>query len=268
MLTRSASRRPAAHVRASRDRRPGAGGSSWSTHHPAGPGHPHHRAPRPYAPWMPLRRSRGVPTGVPGRRPGGRGRLPAGWLLPSQRTRALHPWWGWLRVIRTLIVYAARQARAALPTPGCEQLPGRHRSHIQARHRLAKSVTPLGDDVRLVEVGCGRDDRLCVRDWIVALENAAADEIALAAELHHQRRVSGSRNAAGREIHDRQLAGPVHLLDEVEGRSKVLSFRHQLLRTHRRDATDATLHGAHVTHRLNDVAGPGLAFGADHRGAF
>ena len=49
------------------------------------------------------------------------------------------------------------------------------------------------------------------------LEDAGADEDALGAELHHHRGVGRGGDAAGREEHDRELAGLGDLLDELVG---------------------------------------------------
>src|SRR6202035_3289403 len=113
----------------------------------------------------------------------------------------------------------------------------------------------VGDDVGLVEVGGGGDDRLGETQRVVALENAAAHEVAVAAQLHHQRGIRRCGDAAGREVHHRKLAALVDLNNQVIGRPQSLGFGHELVTTERLQTANATLHRAHVAHRFDDVAG-------------
>ena len=61
------------------------------------------------------------------------------------------------------------------------------------------------------------------------LKMPRADEHAVAAELHHERGVRGRRDAAGREVHDRQLAVLGDPLHELVGRLQVLRGGEELL---------------------------------------
>ena len=61
-------------------------------------------------------------------------------------------------------------------------------------------ILDAGDDVGIVEVGRRFDDGFGPASWIVTLENAAAHENAVDAQLHHQRGVGGRGDAAGREV--------------------------------------------------------------------
>ena len=87
-----------------------------------------------------------------------------------------------------------------------------------ARHRLAKSHRDLREQGRIAVVFHSSYDRRCPGRRTLALEDARADEDAVGTELHHQRRVSRSGDAAGREVDDRQAAVLSHLLDKLERR--------------------------------------------------
>ena len=78
----------------------------------------------------------------------------------------------------------------------------------------------------------------------------------------------GRGDAAGGEVDDGQDAGLVYLLDEVVGRGQRLRLGHELVFGQAFDAPNAVLHGPHVAHGFDDVAGAGFALGADHRRAF
>src|SRR6202011_5425639 len=153
-----------------------------------------------------------------------------------------------------------------LPAASGEQLLFRQRGDVQSAHGGAETGADVGDDIGLVEVGGGGDYRLGVTQWIVTLEDAAADEVAVASQLHHQRRIRRSGDATSREVNNGELAALVDLHDEVIGRAQSLGFGHELVAAKRLQATNAALHRAHVAHRLDDVARSRLALGADHRG--
>ena len=102
---------------------------------------------------------------------------------------------------------------------------------------------------------------------VAGFEDARADEHALRAELHHQRRVCGRRDAAGGEVDDGQLFVLVHIQHQLVGDLELLGRLEQLVGGHRADAADFGLHQPHMAHGLHDVARPRLALGADHRRA-
>ena len=112
------------------------------------------------------------------------------------------------------------------------------------------------------------NDGVRARCWIVGLEDAGPDEDAFSAELHHERGVGGRRDATGGEVHDRQAAQLSRLAHLLVGGAQRLCLGHQLLFGHGLESADAVPDGAHVAHRLHDVAGAGFAFRAHHRGAF
>src|SRR5262249_47831833 len=59
---------------------------------------------------------------------------------------------------------------AELPASGSEQIFLRDRRDLEATHRLAQAGGDLRDDLRLVEVGRGRDDRPGTLQGVLGLE--------------------------------------------------------------------------------------------------
>ena len=102
---------------------------------------------------------------------------------------------------------------------------------------------------------------------IAALENAGADEDAVAAELHHERGVGGGGDSAGGEVDNGEAAKLLGLHDEVIRRSDVLGEGEDLVVVHVAENPNVAHDGTHVANGLDDVAGAGLALGADHGGA-
>ena len=100
------------------------------------------------------------------------------------------------------------------------------------------------------------------------LEDARADEHAVGAELHHERGVGGRGDAAGGEVDDRAACRSrrTHLTSSTR-RAQVLGRGVQLFVAQRAEPADLAVDRAHVADGLDDVAGAGLALGADHRGA-
>ena len=72
-----------------------------------------------------------------------------------------------------------------------------------------------------LEVRRRLDDRPRAALGVLGLEDPRADEVALGAELHHQRGVGGGRDPAGAEERDGQPAALGDLADDLE-RSPVL----------------------------------------------
>ena len=100
---------------------------------------------------------------------------------------------------------------------------------VDADHRLAQVARHARDDVGVLEVRGRLDDRLRALRRVAALEDAGADEHAVAAELHHERRVGRGRDAARREVHDRQLAVLGDPLHELVRRLQLLGRVEELL---------------------------------------
>src|SRR4029078_3505899 len=97
------------------------------------------------------------------------------------------------------------------------------------------------------------------------IEESRADADALGAELHAERRVRRRGDPAGRERDDRELAVLGDPLDELVRRAQLLRLRVELLLAPRAQPADAAEDRAHVRDRVDDVAGAGLALGADPR---
>ena len=100
---------------------------------------------------------------------------------------------------------------------------------VVASHRLAEPGRSGGDTLGVGEMGGGLDDRACAALRIGGLEDAGADEVALGAELHRQRRVGGGGDAAGAEQRHRQPAGAATSLDDLERRLQLLGLGRELL---------------------------------------
>lgn len=106
---------------------------------------------------------------------------------------------------------------------GVKQGGGARTSHevgplaLQANHRLAQVAGDLGQDLGVVVVGDRLHDGARPLGGVARLEDAGADEDAVAAQLHHQRRVRGGGHAASREVDHRQAAQGLGLADQVDG---------------------------------------------------
>src|SRR5450759_86116 len=138
---------------------------------------------------------------------------------------------------------------------------------VDAGHRLAEADGDLGDDLGVAIVGRRLDDGVGALLRILALEDAGADKDALRAELHHEGGVGGRGDAAVGEVDPLELAVLIHPADQLAGRGQLLGGDVQLVRIERGEAADLAHDGAHVKHGLDDVAGAGLALGAQPRGA-
>src|SRR5215210_1802050 len=151
-----------------------------------------------------------------------------------------------------------------LPATGREPLSFREIPHLPADHRLAESPAGLRDDLRVLEVGRRLHDGPRAQGRVPALEDSAPDEHAVGPELHHKRRISRGRYAAGGEQHDGEpsvLGDPVH---QLVRRAEVLRLRHQLLVFESPEPANAADYGAHVADCLDHVARSSFALRADH----
>ena len=118
-----------------------------------------------------------------------------------------------------------------------------------------------------LEVGGRLDDRPGPPLRVLRLEDSRAHEVPLGAELHDEGRVRRRRDPAGAEQRHREPAALRHLLDDLERRAQLLGLGGELLAAQRAELPDAADDPAQVANRLDDVAGSGLALGADHRRA-
>src|ERR1700674_4418524 len=151
-----------------------------------------------------------------------------------------------------------------LPAAGGQAFLRRDIGELQPAHRLAQAGTHLGQDLGVVPVGGGHHDRPRHALWVLAREDAASHEDRLRAELAHQAGVGRGGDSAGREVRHGELAHGGRLADDVEGCPELLGSCIQLVLAHAGQLADPLRDGAHVAHRFDDVAGPGLALGADH----
>src|SRR3984893_16798151 len=164
---------------------------------------------------------------------------------------------------RTPILGALTGARrrGELPTARGEQLLLEDGADLQALHGRAQSLAGLEDLLRLVEVGGGGDDRPGHLQRLFGLEDARADEVAVAAELHHQGRVGRSGDTAGGEVDHGKLPQPRRFSHQLVGSLEVPCTRVELLLGHAVEAADLAADGAHVPHRLDHVARARFALG-------
>lgn len=103
---------------------------------------------------------------------------------------------------------------------------------------------------------------------VAALENATANEYGFGTELHHESSVGGGSDATSREIGDREFAGAVDFLDEVEGALVIFCEDEEFIFSRVLDGADFAEDGAHMANGFDDVTGSGFTFGADHCGTF
>ena len=113
-------------------------------------------------------------------------------------------------------------------------------------------------------MGDGLDDGAGALGGVAALEDAGTDEDAVAAELHHEGGVGGGGDAAGGEVDDGKAAELLGLHDEVVGGGDTLGEGEDLVVVHVAEQADVAHDRAHVADGLDDVAGAGLAFCANH----
>ena len=86
-----------------------------------------------------------------------------------------------------------------------------------------------GDPIGVGEVGGGLDDRARRALGILGLENPRANEVALGAELHRQRRIGGGCDATSAEERHWEPARAGDLLDDVDRGAQILGGGRQLL---------------------------------------
>src|SRR5579859_2228448 len=129
---------------------------------------------------------------------------------------------------------------------------------VDANHWLAQVARDFGDNVGVLEMRGSAHDGLRAFEGVARFEDAGPDEDAFRAQPHHQGSVGGSCAAASREIDDGQFTLLRYLAHQFIGRAQVFRLGHQLLFGQHLQAANAIHHGAHVTHRFNDVAGASL----------
>ncbi|PUZ68123.1 hypothetical protein GQ55_2G000300 [Panicum hallii var. hallii] len=138
---------------------------------------------------------------------------------------------------------------------------------VDADHGLPEPRADVGQDVGVAVVRDGLDDGAGAARRVAALEDAGADEDAVAAELHHERGVGGRGDSPRGELDDGEAAQLLGLHDEVVRRGDALGVGEDLVVVHVAERADVAHDGADVAHGLDDVARAGLPLGADHGGA-
>ena len=126
---------------------------------------------------------------------------------------------------------AGRRVAATLPAAVLEQAAlggelARCRRRASARRARRRPRRPRSGSSKWVVASTIARAR---RSGSSRLEDPRADEVALGAELHHQRRVGRRRDPAGAEQRHRQPAALGDLADELERRAQLLRRARQLL---------------------------------------
>lgn len=138
---------------------------------------------------------------------------------------------------------------------------------IDANHGFSQSTADVSENIWVAVVRDSLDDGPGPPCRVAALENTRADEDAVAAELHHQRGIGRRGDSSGGELDDGEPSELLGLHDEVVGGGDLLGEGEDLVVVHVPEDSDVAHDGPDVAHGLNDVAGAGLALGADHGGA-
>lgn len=157
------------------------------------------------------------------------------------------------------------------PPPPGHLLLGPHAAHADTNHGLPEPLAALGQHLGVAVVRRGAYDGLGALGRVARLEDAAADEDAVAAELHHEGGVGRRGHTAGRKVDYRQPAQLGRLLEQggvdLELAGERADRQVAALLEGGLGAADVAVDLAHVLDGLDDVAGAGLALGADHGGA-
>ncbi len=166
---------------------------------------------------------------------------------------------------------AGRGRRTARPSPAPRRRAARPRGSARSRGRASPRrgrARPRPRPSASCQWVVARTIGLRARRGVRRLEDARADEHRLGAERHHERGVGRRRDAAGGEVRDRQ---PARLAPRAararRARRASLASAIRSSGSSGRQAADAGRDRAHVAHGLDDVAGAGLALGADQRRA-
>jgi hypothetical protein len=154
------------------------------------------------------------------------------------------------------------------PTPLRHPILLPHLPHIYPHHRLSQITTNLRQHLGIPKMRHRLHNSLRPLPHIARLENPTPHKNAIAPQLHHERRIRRRRDAPRGEIDDGQTPQPSRLLEQVEGGADRLGEDAQLHVGHVCGGVDLGGDGADVLDGLDDVAGAGLALGADHGGAF
>ena len=92
---------------------------------------------------------------------------------------------------------------------------------------------------------------------VSGLEDAGTDEHTFGTQFHHERGIGRSGHATGGEVDDRQTTVVVHILGEIVRHGQLLGGLIHLVVAQGDELADLLVHGAHVAHGLDHVAGAG-----------
>lgn len=139
---------------------------------------------------------------------------------------------------------------------------------IDADHGCAEIFGDFGEQFGVVVVSGGEDDCFCAFCGVTGFEDAGADEDAVAAQLHHERSVGRSSDAAGGEIDDGQTFEFADFEREIDGDGMLFSEGIDFVIGECAEVSDFAVHGSHMSDGFDDVASTCFTFCADHGGAF
>ena len=100
------------------------------------------------------------------------------------------------RVARPHCEFHRTATEGRLPAAGGEQIFLFHLADVEAGHGFAEFFGGFENGFRILVVRCGFHDGFGAGFGIAGLEDARADEYGFGAELHHERGVGGSGDAA------------------------------------------------------------------------
>ncbi len=104
--------------------------------------------------------------------------------------------------------------------------------NVDSHHSFTQVRADFCKNLRIVEVGHRLHNGVCALLWIVALEDAGADENAVQTQLHHHGRVCRSSDAARREVHHGQTTQVGCLFHDGVWRLNVLGIGEELILAH------------------------------------
>lgn len=160
--------------------------------------------------------------------------------------------------------------KKSLPATTSKLVSSRHLRNINANNSLTQTLANLSEDLGVLEVGSSLNNSTSTLLGVTRLEDTRANEDTVAAQLHHQCRISGSSNTPSGEVNNGQTALLSTLTDKLVGGLKLTGISAQLrLRVSARlkdtsSTANLGIDSAHVLNGLNDITGTGLTLGADH----
>ncbi len=109
---------------------------------------------------------------------------------------------------------------------------GRDRLKSETLHRLAETARHLGDELRVGVVRRRLDDGLRALGWIARLEDPRAHEVALGAELHHERPSAGVAMPPAQKRTTGSFCSFANTPHEIDGHAVLRRLLGQLVLVH------------------------------------